>query len=107
MKKVQVCQNRLLKCIFNLPVRFATNDLYKIKRGLLDISNINKFQRCLYIFKCLKFPFPGQVTPGIAQHYHNTRFRNLPRSSATKRTLLGQRITTHGTEVFNMLDSNL
>lgn len=107
LKKVQVCQNRLLKCVFNLPIRFPTTELYKLKKGVIDICNINKFQRCLYIFKCLKFPFPGQVTPERTSHGHNTRFRDRPRTTATKRVLLRQRITTQGVELYNHLEDEI
>lgn len=103
LKKVQTGQNRLLKCVYNLPRRFPTSMLYRIKKGVICVNDINIFQRCLYIYKSQKFPFPGQVDPDRATHDHFTRFGHLPRTSTANLSLLKQRITSHGVELFNKL----
>lgn len=107
LKKLQICQNRLLKCVYNLPYRFPTELLYKIKKGIIEVNDINVFQSCLYIFKSLKFPFPGAVVPDRATHEHFTRFRELPRTNLNNKATVCQRITTHGVQLFNDLSVDI
>lgn len=106
-KKVQVTQNKLLKCVFNLPRRFPTNDLYKIRPGLMRVNEINIYQRCLYIFKTLHLELSELVQPSRVPENHNLRSANQPRINLTHLTLTEQRITFHGVDAYNKLTSNI
>ena len=107
LRKLQVCQNRMLKSVFNLHNRFHLEELYKVRKGIISVSDINKFQRCLYLFKSLRFPSHGQIIPAIPQHQHLTRNRNLPQISSCRLSLTEQRISCHGINLYNNIPSHI
>lgn len=79
LKQLQVAQNKALKLVFNLPLRYPTVQLYTGKAvNILPVRGIYKQQLLLYVFQSLR-EFPGrliQFRRNIERSGRNTRQAN-------------------------------
>lgn len=107
LKTLSVVQNKLLKNVFGLQLRFPTRCLYKIKEGILPVRAMNIYQRSMYVYKALKDPAPGMIIANIIQHSHDTRNRGQPDISVYRLYLCTQSMSSHGVSTFHRLPSNL
>jgi len=104
--KIQVCQNKLLKNVFNLPIRHSTFDLYYTNK-ILPIKSIYKYQQILSIFKIKNGIGNVNIDLDNYTHQFNTRNRNNIRVQRHKTLQTSQRISVKGSEMYNALPNEI
>lgn len=110
LKSLQRMQNKALKLIFNLPLRYSTLSLYKDKaKNILPIRGIYKQQLLLYVFRSI-CDF-GSRSVIFNQNYmrtgRNTRQAGNLETTRCRLDLTKQRIGFAGPNEFNNLPNNL
>lgn len=79
LKKIQTMQNKLLKVLYNLPYRTATNDLH-LELDLLNVKDIYNMNILKFVYdSCNKESikqFHDYFKPHHTIHMHNTRQQN-------------------------------
>lgn len=110
LKSLQSAQNRALKIVHNMPLRYSTVDLYKLKaKNVLPVRGLYLQQLCLYVFKATR----GISSSSIRFNQNSFITGRLTRQSENfivcrcRLELTKQRITFAGPSEFNKLPYDL
>ena len=101
INKLQIAQNKFLKCIFNLPIRSPTVDLYTREPNIIPVRGMYIIQVCCFIYRYLSNQTHTNTSFELSSHQHSTRNHNLLNRPNVS-SLSGERsITFKGANYFN------
>ncbi|XP_075159634.1 uncharacterized protein LOC142232827 [Haematobia irritans] len=104
LRSLQRIQNKALKAVFNLPMRFSTIPLYaEISKNILPVHGLYRYQLLLYIYKTEKNIGYSTLKFSRNQSAFNTRNRTSLRVVRCRLEITKQRIEFIGTSLFNAL----
>lgn len=110
LKSLQSAQNKALKLVFNLPLRYSTLDLFKIHaQNILPIHGLYKQRVLLYVFKTLRMNGNHliQFTQNLTRTQRVTRQAANLSSVRCRLDLTKQRIAYAGPHEYNDLPVHL
>lgn len=110
LKSLQSAQNKALKLVFNLPIRYSTMDLFQIHaKNVLPVRGLYKHKLLMYIFKTIRenVHHPIQFTQNVVRTQRNTRQALNLSSVRCRLDLTKQRIAFAGPLEYNQLPVNL
>lgn len=110
LKSLQSAQNKALKIVYNLPIRYPTHDLYKdIAKHILPVRGLYKYQILMHMFKSIRGLSSGTMTfnRNIARTGRNTRQADNIEVTRCRLDLTKQRIGYAGPFEFNKLPAYL
>ena len=73
INKLQIAQNKFLKCIFNLPIRSPTVDLYTREPNIIPVRGMYIIQVCCFIYRYLSNQTHTNTSFELSSHQHSTR----------------------------------
>ena len=101
INKLQIAQNKILRIIFNRPLRSHTADLYSINSNIIPVRAIYVIQTCFFIYLCLHQQTHSNTAFKLSNHQHFTRSHNLIQRPNIS-TLAGERcISFKGAQLYN------
>lgn len=108
MKSLQRTQNKALKIVYNLPILFSTQSLYKnVAKSILPISGLYKMQLIMYVYKIIHNIGHQTIHFTANQHNFNTRQRSQLVPKRCRLETTKQRIEYAGVSEFNRLPIEL
>lgn len=110
MKSLQAAQNKALKIVFNLPLRFNTIDLYRnYAKTILPIRGLYKQQLLTYVFKCIKGygSHTIQFDRNLTYTHRVTRQAMDLKVERCRLELTKQKVTYAGANEYNQLPNDL
>lgn len=105
--KIKIQQNKILRCVLNLPSRSSVVDLYCDSK-ILPLEAIRRYQILSTVFKIIKNI--GHITITSirrGQHNHDTRRRNDLRLDMLGTRLANQRISWQAAQLYNSLTDDI
>lgn len=109
LKKLQRMQNKCVKAISKLPLRFPTVSLYETAaKGILPISALHEYQTSLYMYKALKVPSAlSNLEFSSVNHNYHTRFANNLVGGSICNEYGRKSIRFSGPAIYNKLPTSL
>lgn len=110
LKSLQSAQNKALKLVFNLPLRFSTLDLFNnYAKNVLPIKGLYKQKVIMYVFKAIRENAHGpiQFTQNVLHTRRNTRQALNLSSVRCRLDSTKQRIAYAGPFEYNQLPINI
>lgn len=110
IKSLQSAQNKALKIVFNLPLRYSTVNLFKnFAKTILPIRGLYKQQILIYVFKCIKgYGFHNiQFHQNLIHSQRITRHATDLNVARCRLEMTKQRVTFAGANEYNQLPENL
>lgn len=108
LKSLQVMQNRALKTIYNLPLRYPTLLLYRdICKNIMPFCGRYKYQLLIYMFKSIRNIGYRSVTFSQNQTLFNTRNQGNLHTARCRLETTRQRIEYIGSLEYNKLPLRL
>lgn len=107
VKKLQIMQNKALRCVFNLPSRFSRVELYT-HHQILPVIALHKYQLLTTIYNIVSNI--GHITITSIRphnHAHNTRHRLDLETAISGTRMTNQRVSMTGALWFNSLPSDV
>lgn len=110
LRSLQAAQNKALKIVFNLPIRYPSLSLYTFKAtNILPIYGLYKQHISVYIFKSIRGIRSGSMifNQNISRTARNTRQADNIDVVRCRLDLTKQRITYAGPNIFNSLPASV
>lgn len=107
IKSLQIMQNRAIKMVFDLDIRFHTTDLYRdVAKDILPVVGLIYLSHIVMVKKCLIFANIDNSLPKLALIEGGRRAGNIKYDIA-KRRLLEKDISHFGAALYNQLPTEI